>query len=76
MRRAGYCLPKREPAMKRVLEVIFGLFTMAFVAPVAELTASTLFLTLLFGGILAIGISGSGYVSYWLAAVRAIGWAT
>lgn len=56
--------------MKRLKAILLLPFVI-----LAEMLGSALFLLLLFGGILAIGVVVGQYVSYWLAAVLALGWA-
>ena len=57
--------------MKRILAVIFAIPLMIL----GEAFASVLFMVLLFGGILAIGVFVGHYVSYVAATVLAIAWA-
>jgi hypothetical protein len=57
--------------MKRILAVIFAIPIMIL----GEAFAGVLFMVLLFGGILAIGVLVGHYVSYVFATVLAIAWA-
>ncbi len=57
--------------MRRILAAIFSIPLMIL----SEALASVLFIVLLFGGILAIGLFVGHYVSYILATVMAIAWA-
>jgi hypothetical protein len=57
--------------MKRILAALFAIPIMIL----GEAFASVLFMVLLFGGILAIGVIVGHYVSYVLATVLAIAWA-
>lgn len=57
--------------LKRILAGIVAIPLMI----VGEHLASVIFMVLLFGGILAIGVLVGHYMSYLLATILAIGWA-